>query len=136
RVHRTGNDDYMTAVIFVPLAPRTRKLFFPEFGFVRERHGVQALHGRVGNSNVGHSHSSTIVAARRQQMPRLAATECYGLGRLYGSAANLSSPSVNSARQVHSDRRLAAGIDCLDSRACLAVEIAREPRAEQRVDDN
>ena len=44
-------------------------------------------------------------------------------------------PSVDSARQVHSDHALAVCVDRSDGRTRVAVEIARESCAEQRVDD-
>ncbi len=129
----------MAARIFVPFDLRQRQRRAPELRHVDEGGDVEPVKRRGADANMRASERAAVKAARQQQMASLHPKEGDGRVRLDRGAAHGAGGAVDAARNVDADDILAAcappTVEALNQRAGVGVEIAREPGAEQGVDD-
>ena len=139
-VHRTaGDDDGVTARIFMGVEARTRKRSGPDRGRVLEDRRRDLGKHIVVDADVGDDDLAAESAARQQHMARLLAEEGDGERRFKRDAAHLARVARQTARHIDGDDGHAlarrAFVETADQLARDAVDIAREAGAENRVDN-
>ena len=119
-------------------APGVRERPAPDGGRVDEGLRRDARERRFGNADVGEPDRPAEHAPRQQQVARFEAEEGDARARLDRDAANLAGLAVETGGNVDRDHAPAGAgesIDALDDRFRDALDVAREPGAEQSVDD-
>ncbi len=137
-VRWTREDHRRPARVFVGLVTEAGKGVAPQGRSVHEGVGVDPGENARRNADVGEADRPAQCSPRLERVAGLQAEEGNGGGRLDRDAAHLARRSVETRRRV--DRkdpaaRACVRIDPLHEDASLAVDVARKPRAEDRIDD-
>ena len=137
-MRRTGENERRAARIFVAPGVRPRQRVPPQDRRIDERLRRDARQDARRNADVGEADRPAERPPGLEQMAGLEAKEGDARRRLDRDAANLAGRAVEARGHVDREHRAAApgeGVDPLDDRPRLAVDVAREPRAEEGVDD-
>ena len=132
-----GEDQDRAARIFVARGVWARQRLAPDRRRIDEGLRRDGAKRGFGNANVDEPDRAGARATRLQEMAGLQPEEGDARARFDRGAANPAGFPVDSGGNVdreHAAPCMAEGVDPLDDRLRFAIDVAREPRAEQSVD--
>ena len=112
----------------------------PQRGRVEARLRRDLGQDRVRNADVGKRERAAAHPARQQHMARLEPEEGDRIGRLNGNATDETARAIdarwNVDGQERTARRFGPCVGAFDQRLGVAIDVPRQARTEQRVDDD
>ena len=128
-----AGDDGVATAVFVIARSRPAESGRPQPGFVCEGGGTDFVQHGNGDTDIGDMDIAHGKSTRIKKMSGFPTKESNRKSGLRRGAPDLARIAVDTARHVHGDAKPVA--DRLDRRARLAVHLADQAGAENRVDD-